>query len=108
MSGARGPLLACVLACALAAAALPAARADDDVQSVKVTGIKDPEMRSYRSIAAGLDAFDDNRALAPAATLRFRMMHKDGGSASEAEGLVLKLVSDIDSVPVPIGPDGVF
>lgn len=100
---------ALLLSCALGAAAIPAARADaPSASTVKVTGIKDPEMRSYRSVAAGLDAFDAGRALAPAAMLRFHMMHKDGGTATAADGLVLKLVGDADPVPVPIGPDGVF
>lgn len=100
---------ALLLACAMGAGALPAARADaSSASTVKVTGIKDPEMRSYRSIAAGFDAFDDDRALAPAATLRFHMMHKDGGTATAADGLVLKLVGDADPVPVPIGSDGLF
>lgn len=109
MSRARTPLPAWVLGAALLSNALPAARADEPpAPTVKVTGIKDPEMRSYRSIAAGFDAFDTYRALAPAATLRFHMMHKDGGTATAADGLVLKRVGGDDSVPVPIGPDGVF
>jgi len=41
------------LLCVLLACALPAARADAPVPSVHVTGIADPEMRSYRSVDAG-------------------------------------------------------
>jgi hypothetical protein len=108
MSRARALLPVCVAGALLGAAALPAARADEPPPSVKISGIKDPEMRSYRSIAAGFDAFDEHRALAPAATLRFHMMRKEGGSASAADGLVLALAGDADSVTVPIGPDGVF
>lgn len=79
---------------ALLACLLPAARADEPVPSVHVAGIADPEMRSYRSVAAGLDAFDANRALAPNATLRFRMRHADGGPANAGDGLQLRLAGD--------------
>jgi hypothetical protein len=83
-----------LLLCALLACALPAARADEPVPSVHVAGIADPEMRSYRSVAAGLDAFDASRALAPHATLRFRMRHADGAPANAGDGLQLRLASD--------------
>jgi len=83
-----------LLLCALLACTLPAARADEPVPSVHVAGIADPEMRSYRSVAAGLDAFDANRALAPHATLRFRMRHADGAPANAGDGLQLRLASD--------------
>jgi hypothetical protein len=93
-----------VLLCALLACLLPAAHADEPVPSVHVSGIADPEMRSYRDIAAGLDAFDANRALAPNATLRFRMRHADGRPATAGDGLQLRLASDDgafqDTVPV--------
>jgi hypothetical protein len=80
------------------------------VQSVHVTGITDPEMRSYRSVAAGLDAFDAHRALAPNATLRFRMRHKNGQPATAADGLQLRLASDDGSFQeqVPIDAAGLL
>jgi hypothetical protein len=90
--------------CALLACALPAARADEPVPSVHVAGIADPEMRSYRNVAAGLDAFDAGRALAPDVDLRFRMRHADGSPATADDGLQLRLASDDgafqDTVPV--------
>jgi hypothetical protein len=94
--------------CALLACAVPAAHADEPVPSVHVAGIADPEMRSYRSVAAGLDAFDRNRALAPNATLRFRMRHKSGAPATAADGLQLRLASDDGSFQenVPIDAEG--
>jgi hypothetical protein len=83
-----------LLLCALLAGTVPAARADEPVPSVHVAGIADPEMRSYRSVAAGLDAFDAHRALAPNATLRFRMRRADGTPANAGDGLRLRLASD--------------
>jgi hypothetical protein len=103
----RAPAL--LLACALAASALPAARAGEAAApTVQVTGIKDPEMRTYRSIAAGLDAFDAYHALAPQAGLRFRLMHSAGGYASAADGVTLRLAFDENSIPVPIDADAGF
>jgi hypothetical protein len=81
---------------------------DAPVPSIEVSALKDPEMRSYRSIVAGLDAFDHDHALAPTATLRFHMMRHAGGSVDASDGLVLSLVSDASTIPVPIGPDGLF
>jgi hypothetical protein len=95
--------------CALLAA-LPAAHADEPVPSVQVKGITDPEMRSYRHVAAGLDAFDAHRALAPHALLRFRMRHKNGAPATAADGLQLRLANDDGSFQehVPIDGEGLL
>jgi hypothetical protein len=103
----RPALSLCAL---LLACAWPAAHADEPVQSVHVTGTADPEMRSYRSVAAGLDAFDAHRALAPNATLRFRMRHKNGPPATTADGLQLRLESDDGSFQetVPIDAAGLL
>ena len=75
---------------------------------VNITGTKDPEIRSYRSVQRGLEAFDEYRHLAPAAELRFRFAHKGGLPVTEADGLALKLVSDETSFPIPVDPDGHF
>jgi hypothetical protein len=96
--------------CALLACVLPAAHADEPVPSVQVKGIADPEMRSYRSIVAGLDAFDAHRALAPHATLRFRMRHAEGAPANAGDGLRLRLASDDGAFQenVPVDADGLL
>lgn len=103
----RPALSLCAL---LLACAWPSAHADEPVQSVHVTGIADPEMRSYRSVAAGLDAFDANRALAPNATLRFRLRHADGTPVTADDGLQLRLASDDGSFQeaVPIDAAGLL
>jgi hypothetical protein len=89
---------------------LPAAHADEPVPSVQVKGIADPEMRSYRSVVAGLDAFDAHRALAPHALLRFRMRHAEGAPANAGDGLRLRLASDDGSFQedVPIDTAGLL
>ncbi|MES2759676.1 MAG: hypothetical protein V4693_20080 [Pseudomonadota bacterium] len=81
-----------------------------DKDQVVITGIKNPDMRSYRAVVAGLDAFDEYRHYAPLAPeVRFRIQ-PGKQSAGPAEGLVLRIVGDDDSepVPLPIDADGVF
>ena len=99
-----------MMLCALLVCALPAAHADEPVPSVHVAGIADPEMRSYRSVSAGLDAFDAHRALAPHATLRFRMRHAEGAPANAGDGLRLRLANDDGSFQenVPIDAAGLL
>jgi hypothetical protein len=97
--------LCLLLACAPGRAAAP----DDAVPSVQVPGIKTPELRSYRSVVAGLDAFDEGHALAPAVPeLHFRLRPNSGGALSPTEGLALRIVGDDGSTPIPIAADGVF
>jgi len=101
---------ALLLLAALAGPGLPghASAADDTPPSVNVNGIKDPEMRSYRSIWAGIEAFDENHALAPGASLRFQMTRADGGPANAGDGLALRLAGDEASQPVIIDAGGRF
>jgi hypothetical protein len=101
---------ALLLLTALAGAGLPAVAnaAAEKAATVNVNAIKNPEMRSYRSVWAGLDAFDEHHALAPAAPLRFRILHADGSPAGTSDGLALRLASEHDSMPVQIGADGLL
>ena len=79
----------------------------EDMQVVPVNGMKKPEMRNYRAAWAGFEAFDRNRALAPAASLHFRMVPLNPGAMAPLEGVELKIVGD-DTIPVPIAADGMF
>jgi hypothetical protein len=99
---------ALMLCVALAGGAQAAAEPAPAPQSVNVNSIRNPEMRSYRSVWAGLDAFDEHHALAPSAPLRFRILRADGSPVDGANGLALRLASDRDSAPVPIGADGLL
>lgn len=99
-----------------------AAAQDDDIQTVPVKGIKNPEMKSYRAVWKGLDKFDDEHGLAPAVPqLTFRIMASKSqgqcigvcdttGVAVAAPGsqFGLRIASNDLSVPVPIGTDGHF
>jgi hypothetical protein len=94
----------------LAAACLHTAAhaADDPMQAVEVQGVRNPEMRTYRSVLAGLDAFDEYHALAPnAPPLRFRYRSNNAGVAPEA-GLQLRITGKGDSTYINVAPDGEF
>jgi hypothetical protein len=81
---------------------------DGDRGQVVITGMKNPDMRSYRATVAGLDAFEKNHHMAPLAPeVRFRMRGRKH-SAVPAEPLALRIVGDVDSIPLPIDADGYF
>ena len=84
------------------------AMAQEAPRQVAVKGIKNPQMHSYRSVWAGLDAFDKHRALAPqAAPLRFRIMPNANNPAAVIDSVTLHIVGKGDAIAVPI-TDGQF
>jgi hypothetical protein len=100
-----------------------AAEQDDNVQKVPVNGVKNPEMKSYRAIWAGLRMFDKQHALAPAVPeLQFRVMSYTGkarctgvcGSSlvkvpgADEQPFALRIASDNNSIAVPVSSDGWF
>ncbi|MGW8390670.1 hypothetical protein [Pseudoduganella sp. HUAS MS19] len=95
-------------AIALASAA-GGAIAQDTTPSVEVQGVKNPDMKSYRAVVAGLDAFEEHHALAPAVPeLRFRLAAREGQEQTAGDALYLRIVGNGDPVPVPIARDGTF
>jgi hypothetical protein len=77
-------------------------------QVVTINAVKNPEIRSYRTVAAGLDAFDDYHHLAPAVPeLRFRMVLRDDLVQAD-QPPVLRLAGVDFSLPIAIAPSGHF
>lgn len=75
---------------------------------VHVNAIKNPEMHSYRAIAAGLDTFDEQHALAPAAPrLRFAVRRRGGGML-EGDLPTARLTGDEFTLALPVGADALF
>lgn len=101
-------LLACLMLFPLSQAAVSAEDTPaEEVQSVDVAGIRNPELRSYRKMMAGLDAFDSKHQLAPAVdTLRFRLKPKYAGVS--LDGVTLRIAGGETSIQVPVGADGTF
>jgi hypothetical protein len=82
--------------------------ADEPMQVVEIPGMKDAELRSYRSLVAGFEAFDAHRKLAPAAALRFRLVRNGDPDPRATEGLAIRIVGKGDAIPVAVAADGVF
>jgi hypothetical protein len=82
--------------------------ASAEPQAVEIKGTRNPELKTYRVMAAGLDAFDEHHALAPNATeLRFRLRGREGSNA-DLNALSLRVSGEHISIDVPIAADLTF
>jgi hypothetical protein len=78
-------------------------------REVLVRDIRAPELKTYRAMLAGLNAFEAEHALAPAAPeVRFRLRPKSGTADVDLADLKLRIALDVDSIPVPLAPDHSF
>jgi len=85
-----------------------AVAADEDANVIKVNGVKNPDMRSYRSIVAGLDAFDAHHQLAPSVPeVRFRLEALPQHELN-LPSLSLRIVGNGDPIPLAFAADGTF
>ncbi|WP_409026994.1 hypothetical protein OX462_21190 [Janthinobacterium sp. SUN098] len=102
------PLCACLLpAMAQEQAAAPGDAANQEIQQiVDVQGTRDPDLRPYRTMLKGLDAYADHQRLAPGAPLRFMLI--PATPKARLEGVTLHLSADNLSIPVPLAADGGF
>jgi hypothetical protein len=76
------------------------------VQSITVTSTRDPVDKSYRKMIRGMERFEREHALAPQATLRFRLLPR--ARNMDMHGITLKVVGDHITVPVPVAEDNSF
>jgi len=94
----------------LAAACLPAQAQDAQPaaapQTVVVSSTRDPVDKSYRKMILGMERFERQHALAPQATLRFRLLPRL--PTVNMRGITLKVVGDRITVPVPVAGDNSF
>lgn len=67
---------------------------------------RDPVDKSYRRMIKGMERFERERALAPSATLRFRLLPRIPGT--NMEGIRLRVAGDTVTVPITIDPDNSF
>lgn len=68
--------------------------------------VRDPVDKSYRNMMRGVERFARERALAPSATLRFRLLPRTPGAS--LDGVALRIAGDTVSVPIDIAPDRSF
>lgn len=76
------------------------------IQSVTVTSTRDPVDKSYRKMIRGMERFAREHALAPQATLHFRLLPR--ARSVDMHGITLKVVGDHITVPVPVADDNSF
>lgn len=102
------PLPRRLLSCLLLALPWAGASAAPDapVPSVVVRYVRDPVDKSYRKMIKGMDRFEREHALAPAAQLRFRLLPRQPGVAMD--GISLRVAGDTLSLPLPLAPDNSF
>src|SRR5450830_1972177 len=102
------PLCACLLpAMAQEKTAAPGDTASQEMQQVvDVQGTRDPDLRPYRTMLKGLDAYADHQRLAPGAPLRFMLV--PATPQARLDGVTLHLSADNLSIPVPLAADGGF
>ena len=99
--------LATLLPALLPAAAAQAGQAASSApQTVTVTSTRDPVDKSYRKMIRGMERFERERALAPQASLRFRLLPRS--PKVNMQGITLRVVGDRITVPVPVAPDNSF
>jgi hypothetical protein len=103
-------LIGAALPCAVQAQAQPQAQAapatNEAIQTVNVTYTRDPVDKSYRKMIRGVERFQRDHALAPQATLRFRLLPRS--PAVNMNGVNLRVIGDHITVPVDVAPDNSF
>lgn len=95
-----------VTTCAIAAVSTAAMAQQSPVTTVNVTSTRDPVDKSYRKMIQGMERFERERALAPGASLRFRLLPR--APDSRMEGISLRVAGDTVTLPVPVAPDNSF
>lgn len=77
---------------------------------ITVNGIRNPELKPYAVMLAGLDAFDAYHALAPKAPgVRFQLRARSAAVAGRTlDDVTLRIADEQTSVPVPLTSEGFF
>jgi hypothetical protein len=97
------------LAAGLAASALaqtPPPAPSGPVATVTVPYTRDPVDKSYRKMIRGMERFERDHALAPGASLRFRLLPRS--KTVKMTGITLRVAGDNISLPVPVAEDNSF
>lgn len=80
------------------------------MKRIAVSGTRNPELKPYRVMSAGLDAFDEFKPLAPNASLQFKLSRRGDpcGYKANWDGVSMRLAGNDTSIPIPISADGTF
>jgi hypothetical protein len=83
-----------------------AAAAADDPGAITVTALRNPVDKSYRKMVSGMDLFEREHALAPKASLRFKLLPRL--ASTDMEDIDVRIVADSFETPVDVAPDHTF
>ena len=98
-------MLACTAAYANEPQEKAGAAADAD-QTITVIATRDPVDKSYRKMLKGMDLFEEKRSMAPNASLRYKLLPRQRDT--NMDGIVLHIVGDTVTIPVPVASDHTF
>jgi hypothetical protein len=104
-SGLKSLLFVAALGAAASALAQGTA-GDTELRSMTVSAMKDPVSKSYRRMVNGMDLFEQKRAMAPAATLRYRLLPRQRDT--KMDGIALNVLGETVAIPVRVARDGSF
>ena len=82
------------------------AAADVDHQPVVIEALRNPVDKSYRKMVKGMDLFDQRHAMAPNASLRYKLLPRKRDT--DMSGIVLHVVGDTFEAPVAVASDHTF
>lgn len=73
---------------------------------ITITGFGEPVDKSYRKMISGMDLFERNRAMAPAAPLRFKLLPRRKNTNMKLTDV--EIVGETYWIPVPLAQDSTF
>lgn len=77
--------------------------ADDDVV---VKAVRNPVDKSYRKMVKGMELFEEKHALAPNATLRYKLLPRKRDT--DMRDILVQIVGESVMIPVNVAPDQTF
>ncbi len=86
--------------------ALAQTAGEKELPAVSSTAVKDPVDKSYRKMIAGMDLFEQMHAMAPNATLRYKLLPRN--RQTNMSGLTLDVTGETVATAVPIARDHTF
>jgi len=106
-----GNTVGLIFACAVA---LPAAAQERNAQpgaraiapTIAVTAVRNPVDKSYVKMIRGMELFEQMRAMAPNATLRYKLLPRKPDS--NLDGIQLSVSGNTFEMPVDLAPDRTF
>ncbi len=78
----------------------------NNVDQVKISALRDPELKSYAQLLKGLRVYDEKLSLAPDSELFFILIPKS--KSANLGKLKMRLASDESSIDIPVDPSGQF